>query len=52
MIFLTYVVMPRYSRLMNFWLRPGADFTWRSELAGAAIIAGVIGLTLVSFLLM
>ncbi|MFZ4776659.1 MAG: antibiotic biosynthesis monooxygenase [Terrimicrobiaceae bacterium] len=51
MVFLTYVVMPHYSRLMNFWLRPSADFTWRGEFAGCAIIAGIIGLTLVSFLL-
>lgn len=50
MAFLTYLVMPRYSRLMNFWLRPGAGFTWRSELAGCVIIFGVIGLTLLSFL--
>ncbi len=48
--FLTYVVMPNYSRLMNFWLRPGTDSTWRSELSGFAIIGGIIGLTLFSFL--
>jgi len=52
MVFLTYVVMPHYSRLMNFWLRPAADFTWRSELAGCAIIAGIIGFTLVGFLVL
>ena len=50
MAFLTYLVMPRYSHLMNFWLRPSADFSWRSEFAGCAIIAGVIGLTLLGFL--
>jgi len=50
LVFLTYVVMPRYSRLMNFWLRPGANFTWRSELAGCAIIAAVIGFTLLGSL--
>jgi len=50
MVFLTYVVMPHYSRLMNFWLRPGADTTWQHELAGWAIIAGIIGSTLLSFL--
>jgi antibiotic biosynthesis monooxygenase (ABM) superfamily enzyme len=43
---LTYVVMPRFSRLMNFWLRPGPDFTWRNELAGWCILLGIIGLTL------
>jgi len=52
MVFLTYVVMPPYSRLMSFWLRPGVDFTWRNELAGCAIIAGIIGVTLVSFLVL
>lgn len=52
MVFLTYVVMPHYSRLMSFWLRPGVDFTWRNELAGCAIIAGIIGVTLVSFLVL
>ncbi len=46
MIFLTYVVMPRYSCLMGFWLRPGGDFTWRQELAGLAIIISIICLTL------
>ena len=52
MVFLTYAVMPHYSRLMSFWLRPAADFTWRGETAGCAIIAGIIGLTLLSFLLL
>lgn len=50
MAFLTYVVMPHYSRLMGFWLKPGADFTWRLEVAGSAIITGLIGLTLAGFL--
>jgi len=48
--FLTYAVMPVYSRLMNFWLRPAAGSTWRSQLSGFAIIAGIIGLTLLGFL--
>lgn len=49
MAFLTYVVMPYYSRLMNFWLRPGGNFNWRSELAGSSIIIGIIALTLFCF---
>lgn len=52
MAFLTYAVMPYYSRLMNFWLRPGGNFTWRSELAGCAVIAGIIGATLLGFLIL
>lgn len=51
MAVLTYVVMPRFTRLMNFWLRPGPGTTWRSELAGWAILLGVIGLTLAICLL-
>ncbi len=50
MAILTYGVMPHYSRLMNFWLRPGRDFTWQRELAGCAIILGIISLTLLGFL--
>ena len=48
--FLTYVVMPRYTRLMDFWLRPGATCTWRQEFAGLAVIAGILGITLGVFL--
>jgi len=43
---LTYLVMPRLTLLMNFWLRPGPAATWRSELAGWGILLGVVGLTL------
>lgn len=51
MALLTYVVMPRYTRLMNFWLRPSPDATWRSELAGWSIVLGILGLTLIISLL-
>jgi len=48
--FLTYVVMPHYTRAMNFWLRPAPTFTWRQELAGLAVIACLLGSTLAVFL--
>jgi uncharacterized protein len=48
--FLTYIVMPRYTRLMNFWLHSPPDATWRHELAGWAIIMGILGVTLGAFL--
>lgn len=51
MAFLTYVVMPRFTRLMNFWLRPGPESTWRNELAGWVIILGILGVTLTVCLL-
>jgi antibiotic biosynthesis monooxygenase (ABM) superfamily enzyme len=50
MAFLTYVVMPHYSRLMQFWLKPAAVFNWRRELAGLGIVLGMIGVTLGVFL--
>jgi antibiotic biosynthesis monooxygenase (ABM) superfamily enzyme len=50
MVFLTYVVMPRYSRLMAFWLRPRADATWRTNVAGLAVIVVILSATLVAFL--
>ena len=50
MAFLTYAVMPNYSRLMQFWLKPAASFNWRRELAGLAIILGSIAVTLAFFL--
>lgn len=50
MAFLTYVVMPQYSRLMQFWLKPAAAFDGRRELAGLAIVLGSIAVTLTVFL--
>ncbi len=43
---LTYFVMPHYSRFMNFWLKPGADSPWWHQLAGWAVILGVLAATL------
>jgi len=51
MAVLTYAVMPHFTRLMDFWLRPAPGATWRSELAGWAILLGIIGLTLTACLL-
>jgi len=48
---LTYVVMPRFTRLMGFWLRPAPGATWRTQLAGWAILLGILGLTLAISLL-
>jgi antibiotic biosynthesis monooxygenase (ABM) superfamily enzyme len=48
---LTYAVMPLFTRLMDFWLRLGPDAAWRTELAGMAILLGIIGLTLTTCLL-
>jgi antibiotic biosynthesis monooxygenase (ABM) superfamily enzyme len=47
---LTYVVMPRYTRWMSFWLNPGASPAWWRELAGWAVVLGLIGATLAVFL--
>ncbi len=46
MAVLTYIVMPRFTLLMNFWLRPGPGATWRTELAGWVILLGIVGLTM------
>jgi len=51
MIFLTYVVMPHYTRVMQFWLRPAGQLDWRRELAGFAVVLGIIGISLAVFLL-
>jgi antibiotic biosynthesis monooxygenase (ABM) superfamily enzyme len=51
MVFLTYVVMPHYSRMMQFWLSPAGSWNWRRELAGLAILLGVIGCSLGVFLI-
>ncbi len=50
MAILTYGVMPWYSRAMDFWLRPRPDSTWRGQVAGWAVIFGILALTLVGFL--
>lgn len=51
MTILTYLIMPRFSRLMAFWLKPKLNATWRTELAGWAIILGIISITLTICLL-
>lgn len=43
---LTFLIMPHYSRFMNFWLRPGPHCRWQNELKGWAIIVALIAATL------
>lgn len=43
---LTYVVMPLYTRLMAFWLKPARAFSLRREVGGLAIILGILTVTL------
>ena len=43
---LTWVIMPQFTRLMNFWLRPQPSATWKTQLGGLAILAGLMGATL------
>lgn len=43
---LPFLIMPRYSCWMNFWLRPGPGHSWQAELARRGILLAVIGFTL------
>lgn len=43
---LTYVIMPHFSRLMGFWLRPGPEKSWRAEFLGWLVVLGLPALTL------
>lgn len=49
---LTYVIMPHFSRLMNFWLRPSVPHSWRKEIAGWAVLLGLIAVTLTMAILL
>ena len=44
---LTFLIMPRFSRFMSFWLKPKPDADWKTEAAGLAVILGILGATLV-----
>ena len=43
---LTYVIMPRFTRAMGFWLRPSQSKSIGSELMGILILAGIVASTL------
>lgn len=43
---LTYFIMPHFSRIMNFWLRPKPGYPWWKELAGWMILLSLLGVTL------
>ena len=43
---LTWLIMPHFSRLMNFFLRPRSTATWKTNVGGLAILAALIGTTL------
>ncbi len=43
---LTYLIMPHFSRWMNFWLRPKPGRPWWSELVGWCVLLVLIGTTL------
>lgn len=43
---LTFFLMPRFSRAMDFWLRPKPGHDWRTEAKGLGILLGVIAATL------
>jgi len=43
---LTYLIMPHFSRFMNFWLRPKPDHRLRNELCGWGVLLGLIATAL------
>lgn len=50
---LTWLVMPRISRMFKFWLRPAyRPTTWRTDLWGLAIISALLGLMVIVFLVL
>lgn len=47
---LTYVIMPHFSRLMNFWLQPKPGSGWVTELLGWGVLLGMIAAALAATL--